>query len=78
MKGVQQLYGLEYLDDFWKRRSNLDMASLFVALALLVGGSKDEVQWLVAASVDRQWLLRLDEIIEQVILGVGIEMGYKP
>ncbi len=40
MKGVQLLFGLEYLDDFWKRRSNLDVASLFVVLALLVGKIK--------------------------------------
>ena len=32
MKGVQLLFGPEHLDDFWKRRSNLGVASLFVVL----------------------------------------------
>ena len=36
----------------------------FCGLALLVEGSKDEVCRVVIASVDRQWLLGLDEIIK--------------
>ena len=61
------MFGLEYLNTFWKRRSNLDVPSLFVALVLMVGKSKEEVRCVVAACVDRQWLLGMEDIIESCL-----------
>ena len=54
------------------------MASLFVALVLIVGKFKEEVYRVMVTCVDLQWLLGLEEIVEHVVLGVGIEMGKEP
>lgn len=43
LEGIQQMFRMEYLESYWRRRSNLDVVLLFVALALLVGETKGEV-----------------------------------
>ena len=54
------MFGMEYLDSYKRRHSNLDVASLFVALvlvvalALIVGETKEEVRRVVATCVDPQ------------------------
>ena len=52
--------------------------SLFVALALLVGKTKEEVHRVIAAHLDQQWLLGIDDITDKAVLGVGLEMGKEP
>lgn len=78
LEGVQQMYGVEYLEDLWKRHLNLDVVSLFVALALMVSDSKEEVSRVVTTCVDPQWLMEFEEIVARVVLGVGIETGVEP
>lgn len=46
------MFSLEYLDTYWRRRSNLDIASPVVALALLVGETKEEVCRVVVVCMD--------------------------
>ncbi len=53
----------------------MDLASLFVVLALLVGETKEEVRRAVVACVNPQWIQGLEDITDGAILGVGLEMG---
>lgn len=61
MSGIQKMFGLEYMDTHWRRRFNLDIVSLFVALVLLVGETKEEVCRVVVACMYTQWLLGIDD-----------------
>ena len=47
--------------------------SLFLALALLVCETKEEVCRVVAC-VDPQWLQGLEDSMDRVVMGVGLEM----
>ena len=53
MEGVQQMFGPKYLSAYWKRRSNVDVASLFVVLMLMVGELKEVVFLVVSTCVNR-------------------------
>lgn len=41
-RAIQLLLGKEFLSQDWRPRTNLDISSLFTALALQVGKSKEE------------------------------------
>ena len=52
MSGTMEMFNLEYLETYWMKRTNMDITSPFVALALLVGETKEEVHRVIVAYLD--------------------------
>ena len=50
----------------------MNIASLFVALALLVGEIKEEGCRVVIACMDLQWLLGIDDVIDKRVFIFGL------
>ena len=73
-----KIFNLEYLDSYWRRRTNLDIISLFITLALLVRETKEEIQWVIFVCIDPQWLLGIDEVIDKAKMGDVLDMGLEP
>lgn len=66
---VQLIFGEEFLvSDCWPR-TNLGILSLFVALALSVGMSMEEVQQVASLVLQPKWVGGLNDVVARVVVG---------
>ena len=68
-------FGEKSLDKDWCPRLNLDISSLFVVLALLVGENRAEVLCVARACLEPKWEIGLEDIVACPEMGVGLHMG---
>lgn len=71
---VRLMFGEEFLDSDCRSQTNLDISSLFVALALMVGGSTDEVLRVTSLVLRPTWSGGLAEVVARVEIGKGMRM----
>lgn len=68
------MFGEEFLDTDCRPRTNLDVSSLFVALDLMVGGSKEEVLRVASLVLRPKWSGGLAEVVARAEIGMGLRM----
>lgn len=54
------------------------MASLFLAMRLMVSSRKDEVQHIDQTCLEPQWDEGMEDIINRIVIGKGLAMGEGP
>lgn len=59
-------------------RTNLDISSLFFALALSVGRSSEEVQQVASLVLQPKWSGGLEDVVARAVVGEGLKMLEAP
>lgn len=62
-KALRLMVREEFMVTICRPRTNLDISSLFVALALLVGMSMEEVLWVAALVLRPKWAEGLNDVV---------------
>lgn len=70
---MRLFFGEEFLTQDWRSRTNLDISSLFTALALQVRRSVEEVQRITSLVLRPKWAGGLQEVVARVVIGEGLK-----
>lgn len=68
----------EFLESDCCPRTNLDISSLFVTLALSMGKSTKEMFWVATLVLRSKWVGGLNDVVARVVVGKGMKMMEDP